>query len=96
MKTFIILLSALTLGALSLSTIAKAEPATQISAISVEAGAAAPLLLAGYGGHYRYRRDYRDAFGEGFGWYPHGYYRGFCYDRPYHWWCRRYFFRRYH
>jgi hypothetical protein len=100
MKKLIFALALLVMGGASLSTASAASISPAAATISEAARSDGMLQLTGgnhhrrkyfrYGGH---RRDF--FYAKGFSWYPYGYYDGYCYDHPYHWWCKRYFYKRY-
>lgn len=105
MKKIIFALALLMMGGFSLSTAstANALPAMPAVAGTAEAGAALQLV-GGRRFHHRShrgfvkfhgRKHYGKHYGKGYGWYPKGYYKGFCYDYPYHGWCKKYFYKKY-
>ena len=101
MKKLIFALALLVMGGASLSTAASAASISPAAATISEAAQSDSALQLTGGGHHR-RRYFRyggyrhnSFYRKGYSGYPYGYYDGFCYDRPYHWWCKRYFFKNY-
>ena len=98
MKKMLFALALTLVGGASLSTVstANAAPIASIGQAN-EAKGGVQLVHDGYG-YWRWRHYHRhdyEVFGDGFRFFPHGYYKGFCYDYPGHWWCRKYFHRGY-
>lgn len=105
MKKMIFAIALLIMGGFSLSTASTANALPAIAAVSGAAEAGTELQLVG-GGYYHHRKrhgfkkfhsrwHYGKHHGKGYGFYPKGYYKGFCYDYPYHGWCKKYFFKKY-
>jgi len=100
MKKLIFAFALLVMGGASLSTANAASIAPAAATISEAAQSDSALQLTGGGHHHRKHFRYGSHrryffYSKGSEWYPYGYYDGFCYDRPYHWWCKKYFFKRY-
>jgi hypothetical protein len=98
MKKLIFALALLMMGGVSLSTAEAATALPAASSISEAVKADGGLEQVGHRGHHRHRhyRHYHKGHYYNYGYkrYPYGYYDGFCYDNPYHWWCKRYFFKK--
>ena len=100
MKKLIFALALLVMGGASLSTASAASISPAAPTINEVAQNESMLQLTGgrhrhrgHGhGHHRHRY-YSHYHRKGYGGYPHGYYKGFCYDYPYHWRCKRYFYK---
>lgn len=96
MKKLIFALALLVMGGASLSTASAASISPAATTISEAAQSDSALQLAGgyrhrhYGHRYHYNNYHYRKRHHG---YPHGYYKGFCYDYPYHWWCKKYFYK---
>jgi hypothetical protein len=98
MKKILFALALTMIGGASLSMVSTANAASApVAGIgeAAEAKGAVQLVHDGYG-YWRWKRYHRDrhdfeVFGDGFRSFPSGYYKGFCYDYPDHWWCRKYF-----
>jgi hypothetical protein len=96
MKKLIFAIALLVMGGASLSTASAASIAPAATTIGQAAEADGMLQLTGGRHHHRRHYGYRHFnYGGGYGWYPYGYYDGYCYEHPYHWWCKKYFFKRY-
>lgn len=101
MKKLIFALALLVMGGASLSTAHAASISPAAATISEAAQSDSALQLTGGGHHrrhkhFRYGGHRRDFFySKGYDWYPYGYYDGYCYEHPYHWWCKKHFFKRY-
>jgi hypothetical protein len=100
MKKIIIALAFILAGGAALSTVnaASLAPAVATIAEAAQAGDAKLQLVGGYGykkrywGHsYHYKGGYH---GKRFKSYSGGYYEGFCYDKPYHWSCKKSFYKK--
>jgi hypothetical protein len=101
MKKLIFALALLIMGGASLSTASAASLSPAVASI-IEAGQSDSALQLTGGRHHRYHHKhfrysgYRHFYyGKGYNWHPYGYYDGYCYEHPYHWWCKKYFFKRY-
>ena len=96
MKKLIFAIALLVMGGASLSTASAASLSPAAAMIGQAAEAEGTLQLTGGRHHHRHFGHRRHFYsGGGYGWHPYGYYDGYCYDRPYHWWCKKYFFKRY-
>jgi hypothetical protein len=97
MKKLIFAIALLVMGGASLSTASAASISPAAATIGQAAEADGALQLTGGRHHNRHRHyGYRHFnYGGGYGWYPYGYYDGYCYEHPYNWWCKKYFFKRY-
>jgi hypothetical protein len=100
MKKIIIAIAFVLAGGAALSTAnaASLAPAVATIAEAAQSGDTKLQLVGGYGYKKRYR-GHRYHFkggyhGKRFKFYPRGYYKGFCYDKPYHWWCKQNFNKR--
>lgn len=103
MKKLLFALALMMIGGASLSTASTANAAPAIASIGQAAEAKGGIQLVG--GHHGYRRhyghyghryyrhyghyNYRPYYNYHANWYPP--YEGYCYDNPYHWWCKKYF-----
>lgn len=87
MKKLIFALALLVMGGASISTASAASISPAATTISDVAQSDGALQLTG--GYYGRRHYY-------YGGYPYRYYDGFCYDYPYHWRCKRYYYRNYY
>jgi hypothetical protein len=101
MKRTILAIALLTMGGASLSTVSTASAMPAAASISQAAQADGALQLVGGWRHNKFFFGHHRGFHKGrfhgkrFKWYPRGYYRDFCYDYPYHWWCKKYFFKKF-
>jgi hypothetical protein len=103
MKKLLFALALTLIGGASLSTAPSANAAPAAFGIAQAADLKGGIQLAGYHHHgywywkrhHRYYRNDFEVFGDGFRHFPSGYYKGYCYDHPYHWWCRKHFHRGY-
>ena len=100
MKKLIFALALLVMGGASLSTASAASISPAAPTINEVAQSDSALQLTGgrhrhrgHGhGHHRHRH-YSHYHRKGYGGYPYGYYKGFCYDYPRHWRCKKYFYK---
>ena len=85
----------LTGGAASLSTASNANAAPALASISQVAEAKGDIQLV-HGWKYKKNKwsyYYKPYYYYRSKWSPP--YKGFCYDYPHHWWCKKYFFKSY-
>lgn len=103
MKKIIIALAFVFAGGATLSTAnaASVVPAVATMAEAVQTGGDANLQLVGSYGYGHKKRHWGDSYyhkggyyKKNFKYYPRGYYKGFCYDKPYHGWCKKNFFNK--
>ncbi|MGF1621580.1 MAG: hypothetical protein ACFCUR_13320 [Rhodomicrobiaceae bacterium] len=101
MKKIIIALAFVLAGGAALSTAnaASLAPAVATVAEAAQSGGDASLqLVGGYGykkrhwGHRSYHKG--GYYKKHFKFYPRGYYKGFCYDKPSHGWCKKNFYKK--
>ncbi len=101
MKKIMLILALLIMGGFSLSTVSSAKAMPAPAGIAATTAADSGLqLIGGHRRHGRFRWKHAGFrrgiyLGSGHDFYPRGYYKGFCYDYPYHWWCKKYFFKQY-
>jgi hypothetical protein len=104
MKNIILALTVILMGGATLSTAnAAPAPASVIQAVAEVQDASASLQQVGgykrhykrhYYNHYYKHNYYKPHYYKGhYNWYPP--YKGFCYDYPYHWWCKKYYNKHY-
>ena len=99
MKKLIFALALLVMGGASLSTASAAGIAPAAATINEAAQSDSVLQLTGGHGHRRHHNRYYNNYyyhHKGYSSYPYGYYDGYCYEHPYHWWCKKYFFKKYY
>jgi hypothetical protein len=103
MKKIVLALALIVMGGASLSTAnaATVKPATIGAAVTIEdTGLQLTGGRHGHRGYHRYSHYYKKHWGYGgyghYSYYPRGYYKGYCYDYPYHWWCKKYFYKKYY
>jgi hypothetical protein len=100
MKKLIFALALLVMGGASLSTASAASISPAAATINEAAQSDSALQLTGGGHRYRHhnRYHYNNYYyhHKGYSSYPYGYYDGYCYKHPYHWWCQKYFYKKYY
>lgn len=91
MKKIILALAVILMGGATLSTAnAAPAPASVIQAVAEVQDTASSIEKVGHYKRKYYRHHYKPHYYKK--WYPP--YDGFCYDYPYHWWCKKYFHKK--